>query len=176
MELTLALTIATLLGGVAAIWFFWDKVVAVVRGEPTVNDHDVELYEKYKALFVDNGVAEFYRQHNFLASFRENYWVPLSHYVDNWENVEHEFVDTRLQKKHRKAYEAAEKLGVAISKYTVSIGDGTFRSVKPDHVPKPIPESIKKEAKEINALKPAFAKAHRDFIRLANKKLRKRTS
>jgi hypothetical protein len=108
------------------------------------------------------------------ALFEESYWKPLSLYVDSWDTVEHEFVARRLQLRHAKVYEAAKALGIAIATYTVPIGDGTLRSVKPDHVSKPIPESIKEEARKINSLRPAFAKAHQRFVRLANRKLRKR--
>jgi hypothetical protein len=141
----------------------------------SVNEHDVELYEGYKALFVKNGAAEFYRQHDFLTSFEEAYWKPLSHYVDSWDTVEHEFVNRKLRRTHAKVYKAAKALGIAIAKYTVPIGDGTLRSVKPDHVSKPIPDNLKEEARMINALRPAFAEAHQNFVRLANRKLRKRS-
>jgi len=140
----------------------------------SVNEHDVELYQKYIALFVTNGAAEFYRQHDFLMSFEEAYWTPLSHYVESWDSVEHEFVSWRLRRKHLKVYKAAKALGIAIATYTVPIGNGTLRSVKPDHVSKPIPEGIKAEAKKINELRPAFVEAHQNFVRLANRKLRRR--
>jgi hypothetical protein len=48
--------------------------------------------------------------------------------------------------------------------------------VKPDHVSKPIPDNLKEEAGMINALRPAFAEAHQNFVRLANRKLRKRSA
>lgn len=142
----------------------------------SVNEHDIELYERYTALFVKNGAAEFYRQHDFLMSFEEAYWKPLSCYVDSWDTVEHEFVNRKLRRTHAKVYEAAKALGIAIATYTVPIGNGTLRSVKPDHVSKPIPDNIKEEARKINALRPAFAEAHQNFVRLANRKLRKRSA
>lgn len=68
MEMELLLAIATLLGGAAAIRYFWDKF----KGQPAVNEHDIQLYEKYKALFVTNGIAEFYKSHDFFGSFRKD--------------------------------------------------------------------------------------------------------
>jgi hypothetical protein len=142
----------------------------------SVNEHDVELYEKYTALFITNGAAEFYRHHDFLMSFEEALWKPLSGYVENWDTVEHEFVNRKLRRKHAKVYQSAKALGIAIATYTVPIGNGTLRSVKPDHVSKPVPENIKEEARKINVLRPAFAEAHQNFVRLANRKLRRRTA
>jgi hypothetical protein len=145
-------------------------------GSGPVNEHDVELYEKYKVLFVVTGAAEFYKRHDFLSSFSEEYWRPMSKYVDNWHTVEHEFVDGKVNNAHKKVYKAATKLGEAIAKYTVTIdSNGRIRSVKPKHVCSPTPEHIKREAKVINDLRPAFAKAHANFVRLANKRLRKRS-
>ncbi len=99
------LIIATILGGIAAIGYFWDKAGAWldITGKP--NQHDIELYEQYKKLIVDSGVAEFYRSHDFLGSFDNAYWAPFSHYVDTWGTVNHEFANSRLNRRHKKVYE-----------------------------------------------------------------------
>lgn len=169
------LIIATILGGIAAIGYFWDKAGAWlgVIGKP--NQHDIELYEKYKKLIVDSGVAEFYRSHDFLGAFDNAYWTPFSYYLDTWGTVNHEFVNSQLNRRHKKVYEKALELGSAIAKNTVSIGThGNMRSVKPDYLPiGPTPEHIKTEAKEINSLVPEFINAHQKFVRLANRKLRR---
>lgn len=168
------LIIATILGGIAAIGYFWDKIGAWLGliGKP--NQHDIELYDQYKALIVDSGVAEFYRSHDFLGAFETAYWTPFSRYVDSWGTVNHEFVDSRLNRRHKKVYKNAHKLGLAIATNTVPIGaSGHLRSVKPDSMPiGPTPEHIKAEAKEINSLVPEFISAHKKFVRLANRKLR----
>lgn len=167
------LAIATLLGGIIALWFFWDKIISWLTDGQEVNTHDVELYEKYKSLFIHNKVAECYRQHDFLGAFNRDDWRPLSHYVDGWHTVEHEFVNKRLNKLHKKVYENASKLGIAIATNTVPIGSGEHMiSVKPDYMPAgPTPEHIREEAREINELVPAFINAHESFVRYANRKL-----
>ena len=167
------IVVATLLGGIAALWHFWDKIAAWITGGKKVSSHDVDLYEKYKSLFVRNGVADFYKHHDFLGAFSEDYWRPLSRYVDGWHTVEHEFVHRKLNRLHKKVYESASKLGLAIAKNTVPIGTGGhMRSVKPDNLPVgPTPEHIKEEAREINGLAPDFIKAHESFVRYANSKI-----
>ncbi|HCZ9278005.1 TPA: hypothetical protein O4G40_004535 [Vibrio alginolyticus] len=171
MEIVLA--IATLLGGVTAVWFFWDKAREFTLGTSKVNTHDLELFEQYKGMFVTTGAAEFYRQHDFLAQFSEDYWRPLSSYVDNWYKPDFEFSNSKLQKQHKTLYEAAEKLGTAIAGNTVTIAPTyKMRSVRPDNLAfGPIPDHIKEEAKEINGLVPAFIKAHDDFVKLGNREL-----
>ncbi len=159
-----------------AFGFIRELLRLIGIGSGPVNEHDVELYGKYKVLFVDNGAAEFYKNHDFLISFRDEYWRPMSEYVDNWHTVEHQFVDGKVNNTHKKVYKAATKLGEAVANYTVTIdADGQTRSVKPRDVCGPTPEHIKREAKEINDLRPAFANAHAKFVRLANNRLRKRS-
>jgi hypothetical protein len=134
------------------------------------NEHDLQLFEEFCSLFT-NGIADFYKRHDFATSFREDHWTPLGRYVDNWNNVEHEFVDKGLENASKKFYSAANKLGWAIANKTVSIGTGYLRSVKPDHIDKPIPDWIRRDAEEINALRRPFGKAYEAFIRLGRKKL-----
>ncbi|EOV9524705.1 hypothetical protein ACN5SO_004550 [Vibrio parahaemolyticus] len=140
-----------------------------------VSAHDLKLFEKYKDLFVSNSVAEFYRQHDFLASFPEKYWTPLSVYVDNWHKPEFEFSDPGLNKTHKSLYKAAEQLATTIAGNTVTIAPNySMRSVKPDNLPfGPVPEYIKAEAAEINLLVPSFISAHDAFIKLGIKRLYK---
>lgn len=169
----LLLVVATLLGGISALWFFWDKIADWTAGGKNVSAHDVALYEKYKCLFIYNGLAEFYRQHDFLAAFNEVNWKPLSRYVDSWDTVENEFVNKSLNKLHKKVYASAFELGSAIAKNTVPIGPGGhMRSVKSDNMPiGQTPEHIKEEAREINNLVPEFIKAHKSFVKYASCKL-----
>ncbi len=68
------LAIATLLGGITALCFFWDRISAWLTGSENTNSHDISLYDEYKSLFIHNGVAEFYRQHDFLGAFNEENW------------------------------------------------------------------------------------------------------
>ncbi len=165
------LAIATILGGFAAIWFFWDKLVTLVGGQKG-SPHDRDLYGKYRTLFLTNGVAEFYRRHDFIAAFAESEWAPLSSYVDGWDGPQFEFVDKKLNKAHAAVKLAATKLGMSIAKNTVPIGNGHLRSVKADYHPSgPTPDWIKRDAAEIQELVPAFVKAHDDFVKLAAKRL-----
>lgn len=170
MEIMLAA--ATIVGGAAAVWFFWDKIAGWFSKDAPISAHDLKLYQQYKELFIDNGLAEFYRQHDFLAAFREDQWRPLSAYVDEWHTVEHEFVDQELNAASKKVYESAYELGMAIAQYTVSINNGQMRSVKSDRMAsQPTPDHVKQEAREINSLTHPFNEAHKGFVRLANTKL-----
>ncbi|NYF20318.1 hypothetical protein HDC36_001779 [Xanthomonas sp. JAI131] len=168
------LIVATILGGIAAIGYFWDKIKEIFGGRGKANQHDIDLYRQYRELIVDSGVADFYRSHDFLGAFKNSYWSPFSRYVDSWGTVDHKFIDSRLNKAHEKVYKTASELGMAIAKNTVSAGaTGHLRSVKPDSLPAgPTPEHIKAEAREINLLVPCFTRAHEKFVRLANRRLR----
>ena len=80
MEIMLAA--ATIVGGAATVWFFWDKIAGWFSKDAPISAHDLKLDQQYKELFIDNGLAEFYRHHDFLAAFRDDQWRPLSAYVD----------------------------------------------------------------------------------------------
>lgn len=168
------LIIATIFGGIAAIGYFWDKIKAFFSGEGRRNQHDIDLYKRYRELIVDSGIYQLYRGHDFLGAFQNAYWSPFSQYVDSWGTVDHEFIDPRLNRAHQNVYEKASELGMAIAKNTVLIGaTGHLRSVKPDSLPAgATPENIKAEAREINSLVPGFISAHESFVRLANRRLR----
>ena len=168
------LVIATILGGIAAIGYFWDKVRALFSRGGKRSQHDIDLYKRYRELIVDSGVADFYRGHDFLGAFESAYWSPFSRYVDSWGTIDHEFIDPRLNKAHREVHERALELGRTIAKNTGPIGaTGHLRSVKPDYLPAgPTPDHIKAEAMEINSLVPSFTLAHERFVRLANRRLR----
>ena len=67
------LAIATILGGLAAVGYFWDKIKVFFGGGDKRNQHDVDLYKRYRELIVDSGVADFYRSHDFLGAFESSY-------------------------------------------------------------------------------------------------------
>ena len=90
------------------------------------NKHDIELYEKYKRLFIENNAARFYKQHDFQCPFKEEYWKPLSSYVDSWNSIDFEFVDNKLNAAHKQVYSAACVLGEKIAGNTYFIGKGSY--------------------------------------------------
>ncbi len=152
----------------------WEKILVLIdRYREPINEHDIALFKKYKAIFVDNGVAETYRQHDFLGTFAEADWRPLSRFVDTWGAVEYEFVDKKLNSDLKRVYVSGKDLAEKIARCTVPIGsEGSLRSVKPDGLPGgSIPEDIREQARLINDAVPPFVTAHKKFVRRANRKL-----
>jgi len=145
----------------------------VGRAVEKPNSKDIQLFEEFASLFAKNDRIRFYKEHDFLGSFREEFWKPLSEYVEIWNNAEHEYVDQEIEEASKKVYSSGYRLASTIAKNTVPIGrTGAARSVKPDHLGfGPTPDWVISDAKEINALAPPFVEAHEEFIRLGRKKL-----
>ena len=76
MDLEPILGLATILGGIAAIWFFLEKFDVWICSDTPQNDNDLRLYEQYRELFITTGVAEFYGSHDFMGAFDVSFWKP----------------------------------------------------------------------------------------------------
>ena len=135
------------------------------------NIKDIELFEEFIALFSDNDLIRFYKEHVFLASFERKYIEPLYCFVETWDNAAHQFIDEELERNRMILYEAGKNLGMKIAEKTVPNKNG-FISVKPDSLPYgPTPDWVVNDAKEINSLVPTFVECHEKFIKLGRKKL-----
>ncbi len=136
------------------------------------NKHDIELYDKYKKLLIENGSIRFYKNHEFQSSFKNEYWTPLSNYIDFWNSIEYEFVDKKLNDAHKNVYSAAFLLGQTIAECTFFIGEGNYmRCVRHDEIQGETPNDIKENAKNINELAKKFIEYHELFVKLAHSKL-----
>ncbi len=142
----------------------------IIRFNKAPSSKDIQLFEFFFTYFAENDRIRFYKEHDFLAPFDSRYLEPLNEFVETWDNAAHQFVDRDLEKAREKLYESAKALGLAIAGNTVPDRHGRI-SVVPDHMEKPLPDWVKRDAKEINELAPTFVEHHENFIRLGRKKL-----
>lgn len=140
------------------------------RSSGSPNIKDIQLFEEFVAFFAESNLIRFYKEHDFLISFDPRYLEPLNDFIETWDNAVHQFVDRDLEKERQRLYESARALGLAIAGNTVPDRHGRI-SVIPDHVGKPIPDWVKRDAKEINELAPPFVEHHENFILLGRRKL-----
>lgn len=111
-EVQIALAIATLLGGVAAFWFFWDKVIACLRhwlssgpapvvappqAEPVPHAADRALFEKILAFLPFEPAGRFLQQHDFAGSFHYREWSGIHDYITFTDSPECHFQDSALE-------------------------------------------------------------------------------
>lgn len=144
-------------------------VTAHFRGK-NICDHDRELFNQFLSLFAENDRIRFFKEHDFLGSFQKDRIDGLNEFVETWDNAAHEFVDQDVEEKRKEIYDAAEKLALAIARYTTPSQFG-YISVKPDSLPDgPTPDWIKDQAKEMNDCASEFVKEHEKFIRFCRAK------
>lgn len=137
----------------------------------SVNLKDKELFEQFEDLLSNNDYIRFYKEHDFIASFDRGYWLPLMEIVEVWDNAAHQFIDEEMERARKRMYKASYDLGTTIAKNTVPNRYGKISVIADEYNGLSIPDQFKEEAKEINALVPAFVEEHDKFIRLGHKKL-----
>ncbi|WP_085918454.1 hypothetical protein [Halomonas sp. CSM-2] len=138
-----------------------DKVLV----ETKPGEDDVRLLAMFRKLLEPADVT-FFREHDFLGSFRNEPVKRLFEYLETWTTVEHEFIDSAVEEQHGKFRQKAMALGLVLSQYTTNHGE--FSTVKPPGSQnEPTPEWVKKEAEEINQKASDFVEAHQEFLKFA---------
>ncbi len=189
---TKVLTLGGMLATVA--WFFWNPTGWVLQWEPIVvflallagyiavektsqsskgettkvspHPNDVLLYNKFLETLPSNTFIEFLKQHDFLIDFNPESIAPLSDFIYEWNNAEHEFQDGSLEAHREKLMEAAVNLSNKISKYTVQNKSGLLavRVQDQKHIEEH-EQRFREEAKLINEAADQFIELHQNLVR-----------
>lgn len=135
-----------------------------------LNEHDQHLFSEFRALFSDRNLIQVFRDHDFLISFPREYMAPLRTVSATWDDAAHTFTNKKLEEKRVEFVKAATELAMMIWQNTVPSYGGDHITVIPRGVdPENLPEHIRQEASQINALVPRFVSTHEDLIRMGNK-------
>ena len=173
-----------LIGGLGAFFLsFFSKAgeaaFEYLKGKrsPTPSDHDRALFAAFQRDVAAGPTLRLFKLPDFDASFRRSDLQPLNTFVETWDNVEREFLDTQLQAAKKKLYANAEKLATEIARLTVPVGDGSFASVYSDAARKEHgvdhrPDWVREEASILNALAKPFAAEYEAFVQLCRKRLK----
>jgi hypothetical protein len=180
-------------------WFFWNPEGWTFEWEPivtftltlagfivadrhinkteetcSVSDHDINLYEKLVASLPVNGVMRVINEHDFLDSFERCDISDLRRFTCEWDNSEHEFVDSSLEALRTSFLKAAGAFNLAVAKYTSPNNLG-FQSVRVDsQLHDPVHEArFHKEATIINNAASKAYDAHQSLIRACKTRLSK---
>lgn len=130
-----------------------------------LSEKDINLLKEFSDIFTPQVVA-FFRDHDFRGAFHTEPMNRLFLYADHWNTVEHEFIDKDLQSAQVPFREKAMKFARALAEYTTS--NQGMATVKPvGHDGGPLPDWVKAQAKELNALASEFVEAHQSFLRFA---------
>lgn len=150
-----------------------------LKGKITVvpSDHDRALFAEFQRDVAAEPTLRLFKVPDFDASFPRLDVQPLKTFVENWNSVEKEFRDPKIEGLKKKLYASAEKLATEISRLTVPVGDGTHYSVYSDsarrgHAVDARPDWVKEEAKTLNALAKPFAVEYEAFVRVCRDRLK----
>jgi hypothetical protein len=171
----------------AALAAFWtgfltkagEAAAEYLKGKVTVtpSSHDKALFAAFQRDVASEPTLRLFKVPDFDCSFRRTDLKPLNTFVETWDGVEKEFMDTKLEAAKKSLYASATKLANEIATLTVPIGDGTFASVysdstRKDHRADERPAWVREDAKKLNALAAPFALEYEEFVRLCRERLK----
>jgi hypothetical protein len=192
--------ILTLTGMLATVaWFFWNPVGWVFQWEPIVvfllilagfvaaektgtsaqqekqeekaHTNDVRLFGEFLEILPSQTFIEFLKRHDFLLDFKFESVDPLRKFISEWDNAEHEFLDSELEGLRKSLMAAGEELSHKISKYT-SPNDSGWQAVRSDKLKhkEEHEERFRNEAKLINSASDEFVRIHQELVRKGRQK------
>jgi hypothetical protein len=135
--------------------------------------NDIALFKKLQEALPSNDSIDFIRTHDFGGSFNIDNVIPIRDFNHYWDNAEHEFIDSELEKLRKELLEKSSKFSLAIGMNT-SPNSAGFQSVYPDtHLdsPEDFEKRIRSEVKEIHDAADELIKIHQKIMRVGRKKL-----
>lgn len=149
----------------------------IVNEVKTSHPADIDLYKKLMVLLPSNGVIQFLANHDFLSSFGREDINPLDEFRFSWNNAEHKFIDSEIEKLRNDLHMKTELFQRAIGEYT-SPNDSGRQAVKLDRPPitdekdwKYWSDKNRNEGNIINKKADELISAHQLFVKKAREKL-----
>jgi len=87
------------------------------------NPNDMKLFKELVALLQNKGTIDFIKNHDFGAAFHAESIEPLRVFHRNWNNVEHEFLDQKLEKARKVFLNSCDTFLCKVGEYTFPIGN-----------------------------------------------------
>ena len=143
----------------------------------TTHPADIELYKNLIDLLPSAGIIQFLSDHDFIGSFNRETIDPLNTFRCSWDNAEHRFFDTELEKLRNELYVKTKLFYAAIAEYT-SPNEYGFQAVKNEnpHITaekdwKYWQDRYRNEGNIINDRADDLVKAHQLLVEKAREKL-----
>jgi hypothetical protein len=135
--------------------------------------HDQILFQKFQSVLSFVPAIELLRDHDFRNAFPRRSIEPLCEFVDNWNDPEKEFIDSKLQEKFMALKKSANSLSEHFAEKTVMVGKGDNLSVFGDHHRSAgeRPDWVKEQSKVLNKEAYEFYLIYKDFLRLCKREL-----
>ncbi|MBN1397319.1 MAG: hypothetical protein JXA06_04725 [Bacteroidetes bacterium] len=129
------------------------------------NNPDIVLYRKFIFLIPSATLIEFLKNHDFGGPFDSEILRPLDDFVAYWDNAEHEFVNSKIEKKK-------EMLLSVIHDFLSCIGHNTYPTHNDSQsIPAEWQEDQRERwnqaRQELNKLADVVVEKHQELVRIA---------
>lgn len=139
---------------------------------PLIHPNDYNLFKNLIELLPSSGPIEFIRRHDFIVEFDRDILKPFKVFIHEWDNAEHEFIDTELEEIRCELYKAVTAFNTSIGKFTSPNPKG-YQAVRyeecrddPNHE-----KRFREEAEIINNAADKVVEFHQQLIRKGRAKL-----
>ena len=145
------------------------------RAKALAAPHDIALLEAFRAELPFNPTIQALRDQDFLTDYREEWLRPLYAFVNTWDDVHKEFLDSELEVEKKRLYAAAYALIQDINRETVPNDHNPgWRTVYPwNQRGGECPEHVRESARVLNLSAHEFVPVYESFVRSASAKLLK---
>jgi len=151
-----------------------DPIRARLAGTDATLAHDRELFQQFLRALPFEPTIRVLRDHDLGDSIRKQAIDPLYEFSDTWENVDREFLNSKLERERKALYASARDLATEIARRTVPVGDQSRISVFSDQLRASDcgrPPHVIEDAKILNAKAAEFVPKYEAFVRLCRKRL-----
>lgn len=134
-----------------------------------VSQSDIDLFDKFRRELPSDGEAiDFLKEHDLGNSFHNDKLKEIDHFLWNWNNADHEFVNEQLEELRIALLEQMETFKSNLSLAVQSKGNGWFSIGLKDFEDRPKMFELKDE---LNQMATGVYEVHQELIRTGKKVL-----
>jgi hypothetical protein len=133
--------------------------------------NDAALFLRLQEFLPSHGAIDFIKHHDFGGSFILTDLDPVSRFVHEWNNPQHEFIDPVLEAQRANLLRAASYFANAIAFKTAP--RHAAQSAVPGHIDSdgPFPDWVKRDIRQIHQAAEALVDEHEKMMRLGRRML-----
>lgn len=135
---------------------------------------DLNLFQRFLSDFPSNGRSIlFLRDHDLGGSYHENNLTDIDEFVDNWDNVEHHFLDTEIEAKRAELWFNCRRFTYDLAMHSYDLHGGPMFTCIPDNCRGAwdYPPHVEAKLKSLNESASECYKLHQEFVFFTRTKL-----
>lgn len=136
---------------------------------------DVRLFKKFLEDFPSNGYTiPFLRDHDLGGVYHDRNLTEINKFVDNWDNVEHHFLDKEIEDKRAELWEKCRAFTYFLAMHSYDLNGGPMFSCVPDACRGAwdYPEHVDQTLRELNEKATECYNLHQGFVIFTRQRLK----